>query len=131
MLNTYIHRDVETPEDNIESPFAQLELIEIDSKKNGELNYKKNIHKNLNVHLAYYILENQANGKETLDIKDIVYSKNGIGNIFNLELYDIMAILDQLKNLEYINIVRTGGLDYINFVNKIEEQEILNKLYIS
>ncbi|MDK2584455.1 DUF4007 family protein [Romboutsia sedimentorum] len=129
LLNTYLNREIQTPEENIESPFAQLGLIEFDSKKNGEINYKKTSKKQLNELLVYYILLNIAKGKETLDLKEIIYSSNGIGNIFNLDMYQVMEKLDELQNLGYIKVIRTGGLDYISFIKKIDLIELLEKLY--
>ena len=129
LLNTYIMRDIQTPEDNIESPFAQLNLIEIDSTKNGETIYKKSNRKNINELLIYYILLEMAKEKDNLDLKQIIYSKNSIGNIYNLDMYEIISILDKLQNLGYIKVIRTGGLDYINFNNKMNSKEILEKLY--
>lgn len=129
LLNTYVMRDIQTPEDNIESPFTQLNLIEIDNKKNGEIIYKKSSRKNINELLIYYVLLEIANEKETLDLKEIIYANKGIGNIYNLDMYEIISILDKLQNLGYIKVIRTGGLDYISFNNKINNKEILEKLY--
>ncbi|MBS6022521.1 MAG: DUF4007 family protein [Paeniclostridium sordellii] len=129
LLNTYVERDIQTPEDNIESPFAQLGLIEIDNKKNGEINYKKVNKKLPKEVLVYYILINMSKEKEVLDLKNIIYDTNGIGSIFNLDMYETMEILDTLQNLGYIKVIRTGGLDYINFIKKIDPIEALEKLY--
>ncbi len=129
LLNTYINRDIQSPEDNIESPFAQLGLIEFDNKKNGETNYKKTNKECPEESLVYYILLNMAKEKENLDLKTIIYSINGIGNIFNLNMYEVMEILDSLQNNGYIRVIRTGGLDYINFIKKMDTIEALEKLY--
>lgn len=129
LLNTYINRDIQTPEDNIESPFSQLGLIDIDDKKNGELNYKKTCKKTPKDLLIYYMLDSMSEGKETMDLKEIIYSSNSIGSIFNLGMYEVMEILDSLQNLGYIKVIRTGGLDYISFVNRINPFDVLEKLY--
>lgn len=129
LLNTYINRDIQTPEDNIESPFSQLGLIDIDDKKNGELNYKKTCKKTPKDLLIYYMLDSMSEGKETMDLKEIIYSSNSIGSIFNLSMYEVMEILDSLQNLGYIKVIRTGGLDYISFVNRINPFDVLEKLY--
>lgn len=129
LLNTYVEREVESPEDNIESPFAVLGLINIDNKKNGELNYIKSYKYKLNMYLAYYILRNLAKERENLDLKDIIDSKNSIGNIFNLNSYEVMDILDNLQNLDYIKVIRTGGLDYISFIDKRDPIKELKNMY--
>lgn len=129
LLNTYVERVVESPEDNMESPFAELGLINIANKKNGELSYTKSYKNKVNVYLAYYIIRNLAIDRENLDLKDIINSKNGIGNIFNLNSYEIMDILDSLQNLSYIKVTRTGGLDYVSFVDERNPIEELENMY--
>lgn len=129
LLNTYVERVVESPEDNMESPFAELGLINIANKKNGELSYTKSYKNKVNVYLAYYIIRNLAIDRENLDLKDIINSKNGIGNIFNLNSYEIMDILDSLQNLGYIKVTRTGGLDYLSFVDERNPIEELENMY--
>lgn len=129
LLNTYVEREVESPEDNIESPFAELGLINIVNKKNGEFNYTKSYKHKLNIHLAYYILSNLAKDGGNLDLKDIIDSKNSIGNIFNLNSYEVMDVLDNLQNLGYIKVIRTGGLDYISFIDKKDPIEELKNMY--
>lgn len=129
LLNTYVERVVESPEDNMESPFAELGLINIANKKNGELSYTKSYKNKVNVYLAYYIIRNLAIDRENLDLKDIINSKNGIGNIFNLNSYEIMDILDSLQNLGYIKVTRTGGLDYVSFVDERNPIEELENMY--
>ena len=113
----------------MESPFAELGLINIANKKNGELSYTKSYKNKVNVYLAYYIIRNLAIDRENLDLKDIINSKNGIGNIFNLNSYEIMDILDSLQNLGYIKVTRTGGLDYVSFVDERNPIEELENMY--
>ena len=124
-----VERVVESPEDNMESPFAELGLINIANKKNGELSYTKSYKNKVNVYLAYYIIRNLAIDRENLDLKDIINSKNGIGNIFNLNSYEIMDILDSLQNLGYIKVTRTGGLDYVSFVDERNPIDELENMY--
>ena len=129
LLNTYVEREMESPEDNIESPFAELGLINIANKKNGELSYTKSYKHKVNVYLAYYIIKNLAQDGENLDLKEIISSNNGIGNIFNLNSYEIMDILDSLQNLGYIKVTRTGGLDYVSFVDERNPIDELKNMY--
>lgn len=129
LLNTYISKQVRTPEDNIESPFADLGLITFANKKNGEINYIKTHKYDMNIYLAYYILLNLSKDNEVLDFKSIIESKNSLGNIFNLDSYEVMDIMDLLQNKGLIKIIRTGGLDYIVFLEKISMTEVLTKIY--
>lgn len=129
LLNTYLSKNIKTPEDNIESPFAELGLISFVNKKNGEVNYAKSHKYNINMYLSYYILLKLSEGKEHVDIKKLIESKNSIGSLFNLDSYEVLEIMDKLQNEGLIRIIRTSGLDYITFVNKINEEECLAKIY--
>lgn len=129
LLNTYLSKNIKTPEDNIESPFAELGLISFVNKKNGEVNYAKSHKYNINMYLSYYILLKLSDGKEHVDIKKLIESKNSIGSLFNLDSYEVLEIMDKLQNEGLIRIIRTSGLDYITFVNKINEEECLAKIY--
>lgn len=129
LINTYFDKKLLVPEDNIESPFAQLNLIEYHNKKNGDVNYMKKSCTTVDANIIYYIISNIANGRKNLDLKEILNNKNSIGRIYNLDIYEIVNRLDCLQNLGYIRLVRTGGLDYITFVENIENKDILQKLY--
>lgn len=129
LLNTYISKSTKTPEDNIESPFAELGLISVTNKKNGEVNYIKTHKYEVNKYIAYFMLLSLSNNKEHLDLKNIIESKNSLGNIFNLDSYEVMDLMESLQNEGLIKIIRTGGLDYITFLEKIDTQEVLAKIY--
>lgn len=129
LLNTYISKSSKTPEDNIESPFAELGLISFANKKNGEVNFIKTHKYEVNKYIAYFILLNLSKDKEYLDLKDIIQSQNSLGNVFNLDSYEVMDLMDSLQNESLIKIIRTGGLDYIKFLGKMSREEVLAKIY--
>lgn len=129
LLNTYISKPVKTPEDNIQSPFAELGLINFVNNKNGNSIYTKTHKNSLNIYLAYYILINLSNGKTNIEIKQIVESHRSIGRVFNLDDYDVLDLMDSLQNEGLIKIVRTGGLDYITLLNTKEPINILERIY--
>lgn len=129
LLNTYISKPGKTPEDNIESPFAELGLITFVNNRNGKSIYTKTHKNSLNIYLAYYLLVNLSNGKTNIEIKQIVESPRSIGRIFNLDDYEVLDLMDSLQNEGLIKIVRTGGLDYITLLNTNEPINILERIY--
>lgn len=130
LLSSYVpRRDIESPEDNIESPFTDLGLIEIYNKKNGEIFYQRVSKVKLDVNVALYIILNEAKENKAVDLKDIIYSPNNIGKIFNLNMYEVIDILEKLQDLGYINFTRTGGLDYITFAKSPSVQEIMTNIF--
>lgn len=129
LLNTYISKPGKTPEDNIESPFAELELITFVNSRNGKHIYTKTHKNSINIYLAYYILVNLSNGKNNIEIKKIIESPKSIGNIFNLNDYEVMDLMDSLQNEGLIKTVRTGGLDYITLSDINSPIDKLEKIY--
>ncbi|UEL46429.1 DUF4007 family protein [Terrisporobacter hibernicus] len=129
LLNTYISKPGKTPEDNIESPFAELELITFVNSRNGKYIYTKTHKNSINIYLAYYILVNLSNGKNNIEIKKIIESPKSIGNIFNLNDYEVMDLMDSLQNEGLIKTVRTGGLDYITLSDINSPIDKLEKIY--
>lgn len=129
LLNTYISKPGKTPEDNIESPFAELGLITFVSSKNGKSIYTKTHKNSINIYLAYYILVNLSSGKNNIEIKQIIESPKSVGCIFNLNDYEVMDLMDSLQNEGLIKIVRTGGLDYITLLDINSPIDKLEKIY--
>lgn len=129
LLNTYISKPGKTPEDNIESPFAELGLITFVNSKNGKSIYTKTHKNSLNKYLAYYIMSNLSNGKTNIEIKQIIESPKSIGCIFNLNDYEVLDLMDSLQHEGLIKIVRAGGLDYITLSNTIDPIGILERIY--
>ncbi|OPJ55645.1 DUF4007 family protein [Alkalithermobacter paradoxus] len=129
-LSCYVKkRDIESPEDNIESPFTDLGLIEIYNKKNGEIVYQRTSKVKLDVRVAFHVMKNQAKENKAMDLKNIIYSPNNIGKIFSLNMYEVIDILEKLQDLGYINFTRTGGLDYITFAKSPSLQEIMTNMF--
>lgn len=129
LLNTYLTREIISPEDNIQSPFSELGLIEIDNIKGKEITYKKSKKYLPNLDLLYYIILEQSKDKEMIDLKDIIYGKKSIGRIFNLDFSEVLGILDNLQNDGKIKFIRTAGLNYISINKPDSNMEVLQNLY--
>lgn len=133
LLNTYLFKDKnnekkENPEDNIKSPFDELNLIKLINKK--EKIYKK-ITVDANIidpFIALGIIINEAQGKKEIKLS-FLQEKNNIGKVFNLEITGILNILRKLEKLGYLKIVRTAGLDIIKLEKEMNFIDCIKKYY--
>lgn len=129
LLNTYLTREITSPEDNMESPFSQLGLVEIDSIKGNNITYKKSKKYLPNSILLYYIMLEQAGERELIDLEEIINGKESVCKIFNLDFSEVLGILDNLQNEGKIKFIRTAGLNYISIIKKESNIEVLENIY--
>ena len=130
LVNTYVSRFREgaeiDPEDNIESPFAELGLV--DCVGSGKKLYRKVIPPKQNipslVFLAVLYRMCLKNGNETnleyrnfeIPLSDIQNKKFGAGKVFNLDVITLMDILSELESRDFVKVVRTAGLDVVRLL---------------
>lgn len=111
LLNTYLKKETTDPEDNLESPFGELELIQQSEKKFYKKSAPKDGYIPLQILLAMIVAQHP---KETeIKISDLLKEKNNVGKVFNLGLMSLSNYLDKLQIEGYIQVVRTAGLDVI------------------
>lgn len=119
------------PENNIDSPLGDLNLIECIDIKN-----KVYIKKSMNIdfvdpNIAMFIIKNSAFKKDEIKIDEVINSKNNLGKILNLELVETYDILRLLEQKSYIDLVRTAGLDVIRFTDQKDPYYYIEKYYKS
>ena len=142
IVNTYVSRFKNAaeidPEDNIESPFAELGLV--DSMGGERKMYRKVIPPKQNIPpvvflaVLYHMCEknrNDARAYENLEIplSDIQNRKNGAGKLFNLDVITLMDILSELESRDFVKVVRTAGLDVVRLLawKDLDESESYKK----
>ncbi len=119
LVNTYMSRFRSSkeidPEDNIESPFAELGLI--DCINSAKKIYRKVTPSSRNIPplIVFYALSLEAENHPNLEIplSDIQNKKFSIGKAFNLDSIALMDILGILENRNLLHIIRTAGLDIV------------------
>lgn len=135
ILNTYLPHsrngtDID-PEDNIESPFAELGLI--DSRNTAGRIYRKTIPPKQNIPplIALSLLYENAKDYRNFEIplSDIQNKEKSLGKIFNLDTVTLMEILGELENREYIKIIRTAGLDVVTLQKDITKEDCIRKYF--
>lgn len=131
ILKTYMTRGNSgslDPEDNIESPFAELGLIDSTGKT-----YRKIIPPKEEIPLLIFLLVLSENADKfpngEIPLNEI---ENGIGNagkIFDLDTVTLMELLGGLENEGFAQIVRTAGIDVVRISKKWTATECLEKYY--
>lgn len=122
LLRSYYfdHSEETSPEDNLISPLASLNLIYY---KNGY--YFKNKPDIRNLHpfaILYVIIKNMDKEKKQLDFNHLIYGECNIGKIFNMDINMVNEYIEILHNLGIIEVNRTAGLNKIY----IKNDEIIN-----
>lgn len=132
LVNTYVSRFREgseiDPEDNIESPFAELGLV--DCIGSGKKLYRKVIPPKQNIPPLVFlaVLYRMCSKKEgdgvvrieyknfEIPLSDIQNKKFGAGKLFNLDVITLMDILSELESRDFVKVVRTAGLDVVRLL---------------
>lgn len=118
IIDTYVPREKRratrvSPENNIDSPFGDLGLIEIENRKTS-LYRKKSVGKTaLPPLVALAAIADFSNGEKEIQIGKILNEVNSVGKIFNLDTIALSSLLSDLERLGHLKIIRTAGLDVI------------------
>lgn len=127
LINTYCHKGRNfTPEDMNECPLTDLRLIE---KADGN-DYKKCIPDKDAIHplIILAIIEDQIDTDEIL-IADLLNKPCNIGKIFNLDRATSFYYFELLQKLEYLDIIRTAGLDVVKLKKREDFYTIVQRYY--
>lgn len=129
ILNTYLPKENDNPEDNMECPLSELGLIkEIDKKVYKKCNPSETLIP-LQVLLAIIVAEHE--NEDEIRIADLLKEKNNIGKLFNLDFISLTTYLDKMQIAGLIRVIRTAGLDVIKIENKKSFDEYVIDYYES
>lgn len=136
IINTYLPKhktDVskENPENNVDSPFGDLGLVDVVSKI--KKTYKKVIPSvsTINPWIVLAVIQDQAKGKQEISLNELLTAPCNIGKVFNLDAITMLELLRNVERLGEIKIVRTAGLDIIRIKSEKNFQECVNAYYSS
>jgi len=136
IINTYLpkHRissTKENPENNIDSPFGDLGLVDIVSKV--KRTYKKVIPSasNIDPWVALAVIVDQAKERKEISLNELLTAPCNIGKVFNLDAITMLDLLRSVERLGQIKIVRTAGLDVIRINSDKDFQDCVNAYYSS
>lgn len=134
IINTYISKSSNlkeiNPENNIDSPLGELDLIIKSNEKVKPIIYRKNSIKSGDIPelVALAIIIQSTDDKE-IKILSILNDENSLGRIFNLDIIKLLEILYAIEKLGYIKVIRTAGLDVIRVEKKLEFHNIIRLYY--
>ena len=102
-----------SPENNIDSPFGDLGLVDVLSKVRKT--YKKNIPSidTLPPWVVLAVILDQADGRKEIGLNELLTAPCNIGKVFNLDAISMLEILRSVERLGEIKIIRTAGLDVV------------------
>ena len=117
----------EGPESNMECPLTELGLIKLVEKGL----YRKGIplKQNLPALIILAVIIDQANGAKEIKLSTLQNDKNNIGKIFNLDSILMISILSDLENKNFVQVVRTAGLDIVRIKTDMNFMDCINLYY--
>ena len=134
IINTYLPRhrsntSKSNPENNIDSPFGDLGLIDILNKV--KKTYKKSIPAitSINPWVAFAVIQDQANNRKEIGLNELLTAPCNIGKVFNLDAISMLDLLRRIEKLGEIKIIRTAGLDIIRILSDRTFQECVDLYY--
>ena len=128
IIKTYVVDNTnDTPENNFNSPLADLELLKRISKDNYER--LKPDYRSLNYLVVYYLVIQNLDGRDYLSIDELLKIQNSPSKLLNLDKNLFNDYLDDMRREGLITINRTAGLNMIYVVNALDLEEIFKKYF--
>jgi hypothetical protein len=130
LIKTYCSKGKDvSPEDMNECPLVDLHLIEVSDNKD----YKKRTPDKDAIHplIVLAVISEQAKiiGSTEILINDLLNKECNIGKVFNLDRVNCFFYLEQLQKCDYLEVVRTAGLDVIKLKQQYDFFEIVELYY--
>lgn len=128
IIHTYMSRlktnpEKVKPEENIDCPLGELELINFSGFTKDEFGkrirtYRKSPPKKDMLHplILLAVILDQAQGEREIRIAAIQSDYGNAGKAFNLDIISLTALLYKIELLGYIKVNRTAGLDVIHIL---------------
>lgn len=128
IIKTYVVDNTnDTPENNFNSPLADLELLKRISKDNYER--LKPDYRSLNYLVVYYLVIQNLDGRDYLSIDELLKIQNSPSKLLNLDKNLFNDYLDDMRREGLITINRTAGLNMIYVANALDLEEIFKKYF--
>lgn len=136
IINTYLPRSISStaeifPENNIDSPFGELGLIDYMNKEKKTYRKAQPAISTFNPWIVLAVIMDQANGKKEIALNDLMTAPCNIGRVFNLNTIGLLDVLYEAEKTGKIKIVRTSGLDVIRIFDNMTFQDCVTKYYES
>lgn len=132
IINTYLPRYKSNPgrvsaENNIDCPLGELGLVDLVTKKS----YRKSMPntKTIDPWVALAILSDQNAGQKEVALNSLLVAQCSLGRVLNLDALGLLEVLRQVEKLGEIKVIRTAGLDVVQFINQRTFMECVERYY--
>lgn len=132
IINTYLPRYKSNPgrvsaENNIDCPLGELGLVDLVTKKS----YRKAMPntKTIDPWVALAVMSDQNAGQKEVGLNSLLVAKCSLGRVFNLDALGLLEVLRQVEKLGEIKVIRTAGLDVVQFINQRSFMECVEHYY--
>ena len=133
IVNTYLPRyktgKKEDPENNIDSPFGELNLLDVLDKTKKI--YKKAIPASdtFDSWIILAIIMDQNPDENEIALNELLNAPCNIGKVFNLDAITMLDILHNVEKTGIIKIIRTAGLDVVRINEQFSFLECMKRYY--
>lgn len=121
ILKTYLLNDDKDKslEDNLDCPLSELNLLRRVKNIEGVIAKKCAFDIKQFPHeiLLYLLAKANSENANEIKISKLESAKNSIGKVFNLSSIDVADLLDSLSDKGFIKVVRTAGIETVQFTN--------------
>ncbi|MBB6215081.1 hypothetical protein HNQ80_001170 [Anaerosolibacter carboniphilus] len=124
-----------TPEENIECPLADLNLIELTSEGRSYKKRKIMTEEIDSLIVLYALLDkfykdyDDYQEVRQIPIKEVIEGEGSISRVFNMDIFVLNNYLDRLHNEKYITVTRTAGLDVITILTDMKPIDVIHSYY--
>lgn len=132
IINTYLPRYKSNPlkvsaENNIDCPLGELGLVDLVTRKS----YRKAMpgSKTINPWIALAVISEQSKGRKEVALNSLLVDECSIGKVFNLDSLGLLDVLRAIEKLGEIKVIRTAGLDVVQFHNQRNFMECVERYY--
>jgi hypothetical protein len=122
-----------SPENNIDCPVGELELVEVDNKKARSITYRKKSASKaaLPSLIALALIVQTTRDSQEIPIGTLLSGQESIGRIFNLDTISLSSLLSDLESHGYLKIIRTAGLDVVRLESNLSYHACVEHYYKS
>jgi len=122
-----------SPENNIDCPFGELELLEVDNKKARTITYRKKSASKVVMPslIALALIIHMPGDNQEIPIGTLLSGQESIGKAFNFDTIALSSLLLDLESLGYLKIIRTAGLDVVRLESNLTYQACIEQYYKS
>lgn len=127
LLRTYITEKITEPENNLSCPLGKLGLLK--RNKDDLYNFVHPGYDRLPFLAVYYSLLRCLNGKDSVNIDDLIEMENSPYKVFKLDKNLLYLYLNDMKQAGLVTLNKTAGLNMVYIQKELDEKEIFEHFF--